>query len=164
MELLTLVYRMNTPNIFHTMIHDFTLLLEGGVLSLTAIGIIALITKRDILTTLAYLCIFVPVIVKIFYTIDLNRKHYVIYKLKNDEALTSNEYIIAITHLLKMVHRQSESDLAQLLSFTYYHKLYCYDTGCICQFFTLYCQDPQKFKNKKKIAYKGYSDDGFRLI
>jgi hypothetical protein len=63
-----------------------------------------------------------------------------------------------------MIKRQSETDIAQLLSFTYYHKLYCYDTGCICQFFTQYCQDPIKFKMKKKRIYRGYKDDGYKLI
>jgi hypothetical protein len=51
----------------------------------------------------------------------------VLFKLKNEENLSSNEYLIALTSLLKMIKRQSETDMAQLLSFTYYHKLYCYD-------------------------------------
>lgn len=87
-----------------------------------------------------------------------------LFKLKNEEQLSGNEYLIAITHLLKMIKRQSETDLAQLLSFTYYHKLYCYDTGCICQFFTQYCQDPVKFKSKKQRTYRGYKDDGAKLV
>jgi hypothetical protein len=37
---------------------------------LTVIGLLALITGRDILSTLAYLCIFIPVIIKIFYSVD----------------------------------------------------------------------------------------------
>jgi hypothetical protein len=65
-----LIYRMNTPNIFNSIIHDFTLLLESLVISITTIGMIALVTQRDILSTLAYLCIFIPVIIKIFYTAD----------------------------------------------------------------------------------------------
>jgi hypothetical protein len=127
---------MNTPNIFNTMVHAATIFMESLMVALTIIGIIALITQKDILTTLAYLFIFIPVIVKIFYAIDERRKHQVLFKLKNEEALTSNEYLIALTHLLKMVKRQSETDIAQLLSFTYYHKLFCYDKQCICQFFT----------------------------
>lgn len=131
-EIFILAYRMNTPNIFNSIVHDYTLLMESLMISLTAIGLISLITQRDILSTLAYLCIFIPVTIKIFYSIDQNRKHGILFKLKNEENLSSNEYIIALTHLLKMIKRQSETDLAQLLSFTYYHKLYCYDTGCIC--------------------------------
>lgn len=123
---------MNTPNIFNSLVHDLTLFLESLLISLTIIGMIALVTGRDILSTLAYLCIFIPVIIKIFFSIDQSRKHYVLFKLKNEENLSGNEYLIALTSLLKMIKRQSETDLAQLLSFTYYHKLYCYDTGCIC--------------------------------
>lgn len=51
-----------------------------------------------------------------------------------------------------------------MLSFTYYHKLLCYDKMCICQFFTQYCQDPVKFKGKKKRNYQGFVDDGMKLI
>ncbi len=87
-----------------------------------------------------------------------------LFKLKNEENLSQNEYLIALTSLLKMIKRQNETDLAQLLSFTYYHKLYCYDTDCICQFFTQYCQDPQKFKLKKKRTYRKYKDDGYKMI
>lgn len=163
-EGLILIYRMNTPNIFNTMVHSVTLFLESLMTALTIIGIIDLITDKDIMSTLAYLFIFIPVIVKIFYAIDERRKHQVLFKLKNEETLSPNEYLIALTHLLKMVKRQSETDVAQLLSFTYYHKLYCYDTSCICQFFTQYCQDPIKFKSKKKRTYQGFIDDGFRLL
>ncbi len=139
LELAIIAYRMNTPSIFNSVVHDFTLFLEALIISLTLIGMIALATGRDILSTLAYLCIFIPVILKICFSIDQTRKHFVLFKLKNEENLSSNEYLIALTSLLKMIKRQSETDLAQLLSFTYYHKLYCYDTGCICQFFTQYC-------------------------
>jgi hypothetical protein len=96
---------MNTPNIFNTMVHAATLFMESLMTALTAIGLIALITKKDIFSTLAYLFIFIPVIVKIFYAIDESRKHQVLFKLKSEEALTSNEYLIALTHLLKMVKR-----------------------------------------------------------
>ena len=78
--------------------------------------------------------------------------------------MTDNEYLIALTHLLKMIKRQSENDIAQLLSFTYYHKLTCYDEGCICQFFMQYCQDPDKFRRKKQRVYRGYMDDGHKLV
>lgn len=44
LEVSILVYRMNTPNIFNTLVHDFTLLLESFVISITGIGLIALIT------------------------------------------------------------------------------------------------------------------------
>lgn len=44
LQLLILLYRMNTPNIFNTIVHDYTLLLESLVLSLSAIGLIALFT------------------------------------------------------------------------------------------------------------------------
>jgi hypothetical protein len=152
-EGLILLYRMNTPNIFNTRVHTATIFLESTMVALTLIGLIALITKKDILSTIAYLFIFIPVIIKIFYAIDERRKHQVLFKLKNEEAMTSNEYLIALTHLLKMVKRQNEEDIAQLLSFTYYHKLFCYDKKCICQFFTQYCQDPIKFKGKKKRSY-----------
>jgi hypothetical protein len=64
------MYRINTPNIFNSLVHDFTLFLESLIISLTVIGLIALITGRDILSTLAYLCIFIPVIIKIFYSLD----------------------------------------------------------------------------------------------
>lgn len=74
-EGLILIYRMNTPNIFNTMVHSVTLFLESLMTALTIIGIIALITEKDIMSTLAYLFIFIPVIVKIFYAIDENRKH-----------------------------------------------------------------------------------------
>ena len=131
-EGLVLMYRMNTPNIFNTMIHASTIFMESLMVALSIIGIISLVTGKDILSTLAYLFIFIPVIVKIFYAIDERRKHQVLFKLKNEETLSSNEYLIALTHLLKMVKRQSDTDIAQLLSFTYYHKLYCYDKGCIC--------------------------------
>ncbi len=70
LEILIVMYRMNTPNIFNTLVHDFTLFLESLILSLTLIGVIGLITNRDILSTLAYLCIFIPVIIKIFFSID----------------------------------------------------------------------------------------------
>jgi hypothetical protein len=105
LESLILMYRMNSPNIFNTIVHDYTLFLESLVISLTIIGMIAIITQRDILSTMAYLCIFIPVIIKIFYSVDQNRKHLVLFKLKNEEQLTSNEYLIAITHLLKMIKR-----------------------------------------------------------
>jgi len=121
------------------MVHASTIFMESLMVALSIIGIISLITGKDILSTLAYLFIFIPVIVKIFYAIDERRKHLVLFKLKNEETLSGNEYLIALTHLLKMVKRQSEADIAQLLSFTYYHKLYCYDKSCICQFFTQYC-------------------------
>lgn len=111
-EALILIYRMNTPNIFNTMIHSMTLFLESLMTALTIIGIIALITDKDILSTMAYLFIFIPVIVKIFYAIDERRKHQVLFKLKNEETLSANEYLIALTHLLKMVKRQSETDVA----------------------------------------------------
>lgn len=110
--MIILVYRMNTPNIFNSLVHDFTLFLESLLISLTLISIIALITERDILSTMAYLCIFIPVIIKIFYYVDQSRKHFVLFKMKNEESLTSNEQLIAITHLLKMIRRQSETDLA----------------------------------------------------
>lgn len=132
LEILIIMYRINTPNIFNSLVHDFTLFLESLIISLTVIGLLALITRRDILSTLAYLCIFIPVIIKIFYSVDQRRKVFVLFKLKNEENLSSNEYLIALTSLLKMIKRQSETDMAQLLSFTYYHKMYCYDTGCIC--------------------------------
>jgi hypothetical protein len=64
------MYRINTPNIFNSLVHDFTLFLESLIVSLTVIGLITLITGRDIMSTLAYLCIFIPVIIKIFYSLD----------------------------------------------------------------------------------------------
>lgn len=131
-EALILIYRMNTPNIFNTVVHAATLFLESLMVALTLIGLIALLSGKDILSTLAYLFIFIPVIIKIFYAIDERRKHSVLFKLKNDDTLSSNEYLIALTHLLKMVKRQSQTDIAQLLSFTYYHKITCYDQQCIC--------------------------------
>lgn len=70
LEFIIISYRMNTPNIFNTVVHDFTLFLEAFIISLTLIGMIALITSRDILSTMAYLCIFIPVILKIFFSID----------------------------------------------------------------------------------------------
>jgi hypothetical protein len=70
LEILIIMYRINTPNIFNSLVHDFTLFLESLIVSLTVIGLIALITGRDILSTLAYLCIFIPVIIKIFYSLD----------------------------------------------------------------------------------------------
>ncbi len=70
LEILIVMYRINTPNIFNSLVHDFTLFLESLIISLTLIGLIALITDRDILSTLAYLCIFIPVIIKIFYSLD----------------------------------------------------------------------------------------------
>jgi hypothetical protein len=136
LEALILIYRMNTPNIFNTVVHTATLFLESLMVALTLIGLIALVSAKDLMSTLAYLFIFIPVIIKIFYAIDEHRKHSVLLKLKNDDNLSSNEYLIALTHLLKMVKRQSQTDIAQLLSFTYYHKITCYDTNCICQFFT----------------------------
>jgi hypothetical protein len=75
---------MNTPNIFNSLVHSTTLLLESLMTALTIIGIIALITDKDILSTLAYLFIFIPVIVKIFYAIDERRKHHVLFMLKNE--------------------------------------------------------------------------------
>lgn len=105
LEVLILFYRMNAPNIFNTMVHAVTLFLESLMTALTLIGIISLITDKDILSTLAYLFIFIPIIVRIFYAIDERRKHYVLFKLKNEETLSSNEYLIALTHLLKMVKR-----------------------------------------------------------
>jgi len=104
-ECLILMYRMNTPNIFNTMVHASTIFMESLMVAVSIIGIIALITGKDILSTLAYLFIFIPVIVKIFYAIDERRKHQVLFKLKNEETLSSNEYLIALTHLLKMVKR-----------------------------------------------------------
>ena len=74
-EGLILMYRMNTPNIFNTTVHAATIFLESVMVALTLIGLIALITKKDILSTLAYLFIFIPVIIKIFYAIDERRKH-----------------------------------------------------------------------------------------
>ena len=70
LEILIIMYRINTPNIFNSLVHDFTLFLESLIISLTVIGLLALITGRDILSTLAYLCIFIPVIIKIFYSVD----------------------------------------------------------------------------------------------
>lgn len=105
LEFIVITYRMNTPNIFNTVVHDFTLFLEAFIISLTLIGLIALITGRDILSTMAYLCIFIPVILKIFFSIDQSRKHYVLFKLKNEENLSQNEYLIALTSLLKMIKR-----------------------------------------------------------
>ena len=111
-EITILIYRMNTPSIFNTLVHDFTVLLETLLLTVSLIGLVSLITQRDILSTMAYLCIFIPVIIKIFSSIDQSRKNYVLFKLKNEDSLSSNEYLIALTHLLKMVKRQSETDLA----------------------------------------------------
>jgi len=74
-EGLVLMYRMNTPNIFNTMIHAATIFMESLMVALSIIGIISLVTGKDILSTLAYLFIFIPVIVKIFYAIDERRKH-----------------------------------------------------------------------------------------
>jgi hypothetical protein len=74
-ECLILMYRMNTPNIFNTMVHASTIFMESLMVALSIIGIISLITGKDILSTLAYLFIFIPVIVKIFYAIDERRKH-----------------------------------------------------------------------------------------
>eukprot|EP00347_Sterkiella_histriomuscorum_P015474 403356890 len=128
------------------------------------VSVISLLTDRDIFSTLAYLFIFIPVMVKIIFSADQHRKHQVIYKMKSEDGMSKNEYLIALTHLLKMIKRQSETDLAQLMSFTYQHKLSCYNNGCICQFFTQYCQDPQLFKKKKKQIYRGFRDDGFKLI
>lgn len=104
-EAMILIYRMNSPNIFNTMVHSVTLFLESLLVALTVIGLIALITEKDILSTLAYLFIFIPVIIKIFYALDERRKHSVLFKLKNEDTLSSNEYLIALTHLLKMVRR-----------------------------------------------------------
>lgn len=103
---------MNTPNIFNTTVHSVTLFLESLLVALTMIGLIALLTDQTIFGTLAYLFIFIPVIIKIFYSIDERRKHYVLFKLKNEESLSSNEYLVALTHLLKMIKRQSETDVA----------------------------------------------------
>ena len=64
------MYRMNSPNIFNSLVHDYTLLLESLMFSLSVIGIIALFSQRDILTTCAYLCIFIPVFIKILYSVD----------------------------------------------------------------------------------------------
>lgn len=111
-EVTILMYRMNTPSIFNTVVHDFTVLLETFQLTVTLIGLVSLITQRDILSTMAYLCIFIPVIIKIFSSIDQNRKNYVLFKLKNEDSLSTNEYLIALTQLLKMAKRQSETDLA----------------------------------------------------
>ena len=111
-EFTIIVYRMNTPNIFNTLMHNYTLFLESLVISFSLIGLVALVTGRDILSTLAYLCIFIPIIVKVFSTIDSSRKHFVLFKLKNEENLSNNEYLIAITHLLKMIKSQSDEDLA----------------------------------------------------
>jgi hypothetical protein len=96
---------MNTPSIFNTLVHDLTLFLEAFLISITVIGLVSIATGRDILSTLAYLCIFIPVIIKIFFSIDLQRKHYVLFKLKNEENLSGNEYLIALTSLLKMIKR-----------------------------------------------------------
>ena len=74
-EGMILLYRMNSPNIFNSMVHAATILMESLIVALSIIGIIALITGKDILSTLAYLFIFIPVIVKIFYAIDERRKH-----------------------------------------------------------------------------------------
>jgi hypothetical protein len=74
-ECVILLYRMNTPNIFNSMVHAATIFMESLMVALSIIGIIALITGKDILSTLAYLFIFIPVIVKIFYAIDERRKH-----------------------------------------------------------------------------------------
>ncbi|CDW78804.1 pas domain s-box family protein [Stylonychia lemnae] len=152
-QVLIIVYRINTPNIFNQTIHNYTLLLESSYVALTFIGLVALLTGRDIFSTLAYLLIFIPIMVKIIFFADQHRKHQVLFKLKNEDSLSKNEYLICLTHVLKMIKRQSETDLAQLMSFTYQHKLSCYNTQCICQFFTQYCQDPQ-----------GYLDDGVKLI
>jgi hypothetical protein len=112
LEAMILIYRMNTPNIFNTVVHAATLFLESLMVALTIIGLIALISGKDIMSTLAYLFIFIPVIIKIFYAIDERRKHSVLFKLKNDDNMSSNEYLIALTHLLKMVKRQSQTDIA----------------------------------------------------
>ncbi len=74
-EGLILVYRMNTPNIFNSTVHAATILMESLMLALTIIGMIALITQKELVSTFAYLFIFIPVIIKIFYSIDERRKH-----------------------------------------------------------------------------------------
>jgi hypothetical protein len=71
LEILIIIYRMNTPSIFNTLVHDLTLFLEAFLISITVIGLVSIATGRDILSTLAYLCIFIPVIIKIFFSIDL---------------------------------------------------------------------------------------------
>ncbi len=96
---------MNTPNIFNSTVHAATILMESLITAISIIGMIALITGKDILSTLAYLFIFIPILIKAFYYVDERRKHQVLYKLKNEENLSSNEYLIALTHLLKMVKR-----------------------------------------------------------
>ena len=69
-EMLILVYRMNTPNIFNTLIHSATVFMEALILSLTILGAAAMVTGRDILTTLAYLFIVIPITIKIFFSVD----------------------------------------------------------------------------------------------
>ena len=104
-EGLILMIRMNTPNIFNSTVHAATIFMESLMIALTTIGIIALITQKDIISTFVYLFVFIPVVIKIFYSIDERMKHKVLFKLKNEETLTSNHYLIALTHLLKMVKR-----------------------------------------------------------
>lgn len=70
-----LAYRMNTPNIFNTTVHIVTLALEAILPSLTLIGLIALATQKDILTTLAYTFLIVPMLVRIAFTLEERRKH-----------------------------------------------------------------------------------------
>ena len=67
---LILLYRINTPNIFNAKVHDFTLFLESSFVALSFIGLVSLITDRDIFTTLAYLFVFIPVMIKIIFSID----------------------------------------------------------------------------------------------
>ena len=70
MLIVILAYRMNTPNIFNVHVHDATLMLEGIFVSLGLIGLIALLSDRDIFSTLAYTFVFIPVMVKIILAID----------------------------------------------------------------------------------------------
>ena len=59
---LIMVYRINTPNIFNAQIHTFTFLLETFFLSFVAIGVVAKLSSRNFSQIMAYLGIFIPVI------------------------------------------------------------------------------------------------------
>ena len=60
LEILIIMYRINTPNIFNSIVHDYTLLMESLMISLTAIGLISLIPNVPNLKSLRTLRVFRP--------------------------------------------------------------------------------------------------------
>ena len=66
------------------------MIVEATLYSFTVIGVITFATSREYYVTLAYTCFLGPAIVKFYYSLNLNWKNKVAFKLLGDDSLSIN--------------------------------------------------------------------------